>query len=1427
MVKRGCSDGLTEVGALARPTGQARRLAVFVLAVIGLTFIGRSTVAEFEIPLIDTTNAPAQPEFRAVWAFNRGFTNYSGVKYNRYEAYAVGIDKSIAEPDANGVFYFFDGTRWSRVTAPFADSAPVYSLNAVVGQEDHGDGNPSPMFVVGSKSRIGIIWGYYNTLGSPATLNFPSSGDHHIGQFEADVVSNNPNPNRDFYAIDAAQSYGRPLLAGGERGLIAVAYNKGGNPGSPWKVVDPDGRLEDPSNETITAIRFSNLNTAYVVTSTFTANGGKLDRDCGGNQTSRLYKVDLSDPDNSTWTLAASSNNKCFFSLAISQRDDPAIHTPLKNVIWIAASDGVWKYDESNATAGLQSTNVVSPTYAITAIPDRGGNGQNLLMNGGFESLLQGSFNPSPGPEVNPDGWLIQDQGIGTNNETGNCGTNSKDIVVTSKDVDPAAVHSGQYAVKIDTGVRYDNVNNCVFDTTPHYDFTTGVIQRVPLSTIEGQKFKVSGWYKVVFSGKPNAAKAQGGVVVGCSGNSNNYEANFINCSVSNRSLVRTPANPAVNWEPFSLTLSREDLIFDGDIEKNKGRLTPRAMYLEVRCEATYGATVFCDDLKVEEVSDPPILARDTYTVIAAGADIASSGIMVNVDALGAGQFTSESLPNKVRSDAAADPSILNDVNALTAVDLQHVFAVGQGKSLGATTTGVTLLGRTPSTLAGTIWVGVSSPTGPTTNAALGSISVSCVNNRDAAGATLCQRSPESYGISLERHPILPTDTTLVGSLTGRAWFGKASVGSDDMERLDLGSCQRSPWDPNNIPAQPYNLAGRCDAAQRRCKAPDNTPTSFSCLSDFDCFGRCARDEGFLCVKDDDCRIGPETFSSPLSPATANLSKLPGSELVCGEGSPLACTPVGWLSFNKSDFSATQQIAPDGSSIGVNYNILFADHNQGYPDLNQGGHELSGWGRFMTPANPSNPNSQDTGWVRLRGSSTGQSTSGKLFACRDCIGALGQMNCAFCQDESNQSCTPADTATTANCHYLCEDNTTPCVTNDQCSGIGSGQCKAPGFCTGDGTTPCASDATCASVGGRCAIGAICERAGSQCTKYGVNLDTETGKFYGYAWSQDFGWLSFQNVTQGGGRIIQTRLADIYAQGPIGAAGIPTPMDPNNCNGTYLIISSSAITNFCSALGTSAVSGVDPVQPGSSTIPFPGAGNIYQNILGRFDLKGIETITKTDDAGRNYNKYGSEIVTANQPASSDLTDSSNESFLSRLNANGKALGGKVYIASGQTDYTIEQVLTIENSSDLGTEGSGAGILIVNGNLTINNQTTYTSAAITDLRKLASLVVVIKGNLTIANAVQNLVGAYYVYDNPATPVVEGTIDTHSSDSDNQYPLTVHGLMIAKKFEFKRNFAGTIENPLPSELIIYDGRLQSNPLPGMTDFVNALPSTVNPGP
>lgn len=1597
----------------------------------GLSFVvlclflsSNSSLAEFEVPLIDTANNLDRVELRGVWAFNRG-SRSSGTTYDRYEAYAVGInpDKDINDPDCytavpadavrpkhiedcNGVFYYFNGTNWSRVPNPFltynnaavppipaltkgTPNGAVFSLNAVSGQVNDGEGNPNPLFVAGADGRIGTIIAYYST---PGNIYTDSASYWLPSQFQLDTVNGLANPERrDFYAISAVQKYAFPTLAGGQAGLVARSGSKGkglgvgdGAGAPPWTVFTPSfiGKTGTFANENIVSIEFSGLNTAYILTSTapIESNAASPDynlprppaaHDCtGGTQTTYLYKASAaSDTAIQQWTQLASLSGSCGYALSVGSRTvDASTVGPLGNVIWIATSNGVYRYLDNGSgvttfTGPLTNT-TGKPYHAITAVRDRGGNGQSLLSNWNFESHTSTTLNA----DSRFDSWLYTDNTYGP----GATGAVPCALNATNNAYHATTGWDGTAfgAVEIVTPPSYNTNAGCLpADFNPYY--TNSVSQLVDPSTIEGQKFRLTGKYKVEFPAKghsswPNPVAPQGGVSLGCAGGLNNTikygQGGYINCSFSNRSLIRTPDNPtntdpnrdANGWVSFDITFSREDQLFSSIYVSARSSLTQRRMFLSVVCEATYGAKVTCDDLKVEEVSTPPALARDTYTVVAAGKEVATNGIAVNTNALNSSVFRTEAMPGKFRSDALPAIDILYDINALYGLSPQHMYGVGRGHNTGYSplaNIGVVLISRTPSTLTGTIWAGGTTPTGATTSSPIGEISASCVNDR-AGNLTLCQRSPDSYGLSLEITSAVTA--TKQGVLIGRAWFGKTPGDVSDQETLDLGPCLRAPGDlasfePRSDPTnKPFwlgglcdtgtgtcwtspaktahstlrclsdshctqadttlscnpsnnrclydvtkscssdldcNVGGVCDLVARRCwkDAAHTAYTNVSCLTNFDCFGRCADDQGFLCVRDDDCRLGPTSSTASAGAKTGSLRTVPASRLVCGQtvsgtpASPLACTPGGWLSFNSTDFTAGM-LTPAGTAFtGGSFNTLFATHNSNYnvgSGVNKGAHELSGWGRFMTMAaghcstsatDPTdrgktcrtNPDCSDvagsycvpgTGWVHLRSSAVpglpptgcdltvGSPTYQKcrintslactsnadcpdyLFACRNCDGgALGSNNCAFCQDASNRSCIPSSTATQADCAMECENTSDPargglpyrCAGVGDCTGKGgTGLCVAPGLCSGDGLTRCSDDAGCTGKG-TCTFGAVCKTTGSRCVPYGIHLDTESGKFYGFAWSEDFGWLDMRNISYGGTRFIQTKLGDIYASGQIGETGLATPT--SQCNATYLITAGQSITGFCSSLSATAVFGGSGVQQYAKVVPIISPENTFQSILGRFDITGIER-----DTGFGSNKYGSEIVPLN---ANDIT----ATLGSALATKNGSLGGRVFVATPSSGTTVTlgttQFMNTPAVDSLAVTGPGSGILIVNGNLTITGPLTYeTGANVTDLRKLASLIIVVKGNVIIDNTVQDVVGAFYT---------TGTFQTSNGDANNQYPLVVNGLVIAKDFNFGRQYAGTVEAPSPSELIIYDGRLQSNPLPGISDFSNSLPNTGRSGP
>lgn len=1559
---------LTTTSHSIRPARQLHRswwlrAVGFVALIITIGALSRSSSAEFEVPYIDPAELPSNVEFRGVWAFNRGFAYGAN---NAYEAFAVGVNTDIVDgtgdsvincttgrkEDCNGVFLYYNGTSWKSVKNIFTTDNNVgipYSLNAMVGQEQDGGG---PLWVVGPNGKISWIPFYYSTPGN--TLNMGTSGSF-PAIFRADTFTTSNTQlveeERDFYAIDAARGYHLSALAGGQKGLVAATSARGSGLGY-WNVITPvvtdtvDALHTNINTETVTAIKYANQSTIYVLTSTFDADdsdGGlpyaPNKHTCDGGP-SYLYKVSVTNM--SSWTRLAKLNSTCGYSLAVSTPStSPLTKGPLQNIIWMATETGLWKYDESTGAVPQLASGTGASLYAVTAVQDRGGEGTNLLSNGNFDNHTVTPTIAAPlASNFRPDGWLYYDLAPGPNHGvagTCNLGGNSSDYQMTEgKDGTDFS------AIQVYPSPSYPGSFTCA-PAKLNLSYTEGAQQLVPLSTIEGQKFRVTGWVKVEFpqavddptanpkpavdatlAGYPTAPTPQGGVSIGCDGPVNTSDPGFTNCSLSNRSYITVDNGNHIGtlneagvpgWKKIDLTISREDGLLQSIASKSStlNQITPRLMYLRIVCEATYGARVTCDDLKVEEISTPPIKARDTYTVIAAGPNIAANGIKVNTDALNpASIFSEESLPAKVRYEAVSGK--FNNINSLAAVGLQHIFAVGSG----TTATGVTLFSRTPSTLTGKIFTVATSPTGSGLTQPVGNISVSCIDADPITPTqpqSLCQSNPESYGLSLEITSNF--NATKTGGLVGRAWYGKSALGADETESLDLGICLRDPqaatlltafWGGEMIS---YDLIaemhgsgkGNCNKTARRCWETrtwsadysmmlSGTLSDHSCLTDFDCYGRCSKDEGFLCVKDGDCRLDSSTFAgwndtnwyaNPLPGYDwTSLNDIPGYRLQCSKDSPLACSSLGWLSFNASDFPLAGATTPPTGTFGVSYNTLFTgcnttidttdkpknhcrgditqdcnsdaecrisgegakgDHNISFTtNNNQGAHELSGWGRFMSLAdgvckmapatscvsdaicgangpcvNSSDKNSSPSGWVSFRGEEVPvvplSLTSNSLFGCRNCDGApYDQRNCAFCQDAANHSCVPSSVPGVSQCYNVCKnDHTKHCSYSTDCTTQGvDGSCISPGYCSelfsNNSAKFCDDDTNCLTTaggpGGTCVFGAVCKSEGARCAKYGVNLDTETGKFSGYAWSQDFGWLDFRVVTYGTGRVIQTKLGDIYAGGQIGETG--NAISPT-CNATYLITSASTITSFCSSLGSTGL------QQNVASIPLISAENSYQNILGRFDIKGMETVTSG-----NKNKYGTEVV----DFTVDLLGGTRIDTVWKNEFSAGALGGKVYVvgsAGGTTEYSIDDLLTFTNGAAGAPVTSGAGILIVNGDLKINSEMSYGgSTVISDLRQLASLTIVVKGDLTIDNEVQNIVGAYYVTGKLITA-------SEKAASNNQYPLRVYGLLIAKEFEFGRQFAGTIENPTASELIVYDGRLQSNPMLGMVDFTSALPNTV----
>lgn len=347
---------------------------------------------------------------------------------------------------------------------------------------------------------------------------------------------------------------------------------------------------------------------------------------------------------------------------------------------------------------------------------------------------------------------------------------------------------------------------------------------------------------------------------------------------------------------------------------------------------------------------------------------------------------------------------------------------------------------------------------------------------------------------------------------------------------------------------------------------------------------------------------------------------------------------------------------------------------------------------------------------------------------------------------------------------------------------------------------------------------------------GTWIDFDTGAISGWAWGgsvmpeyKEFapGWIQFSGKTDLGTPFSPTYQApyvtaeegNVYAQESVGIDTQTTRESfappTNRFNASYLIQSNGDIVHYKSENKDLTSRGItDLLLEDATPLTFPQAGNRYRNVLGTLDIAALTT--KVDST---KNRFGHEIVEVS------------ENELSKLFPSGKAvLGGKIYVitpTNAEKRFTIDTNFSIENGNG---NTSGAGLIIINGDLLISKNVTYdNSKKLSTIAHLGSAAWVVKGDIDIQGgetgapqeAVTKLAGAYIALgkDNGTG----GELTTGLSETQS---LTVSGLFMARSFNFGREFIGTFDNPKPAEAVIYDGRLHANVPPGLEDFTAGLP-------
>ncbi|MFH0819356.1 MAG: hypothetical protein V1898_05150 [Patescibacteria group bacterium] len=320
-------------------------------------------------------------------------------------------------------------------------------------------------------------------------------------------------------------------------------------------------------------------------------------------------------------------------------------------------------------------------------------------------------------------------------------------------------------------------------------------------------------------------------------------------------------------------------------------------------------------------------------------------------------------------------------------------------------------------------------------------------------------------------------------------------------------------------------------------------------------------------------------------------------------------------------------------------------------------------------------------------------------------------------------------------------------------------------------------------------------------EYGVTFleenpeDSAYGKFNNYAFSgagtdasdiiisnTGFGPVAFYlNITEAVSGVhawFEALYGDIYSQGGINTTSAPAA----GTNATYLILSNDTISGFSTDC-TEIYCVIDDY--GDLNVPVAASGNIYSSSVGRID------INKLTANGQLINNW-SEI-------------------------NNNPLSGQVYYTNSGSDLTSTDSLTFYNGSgNLGSAscstGSclGNGTIIVQGDLYINHNITYTNAgdSLNALANIASAAWIVTGDVYINPNVEFISGAFIV--------LGGTFNTGTGINQ----LKVNGLVMAKEFNLQRQATEEEGFNRVAEQFKYDGRAFVNTPPGLEDLISTIP-------
>ncbi len=507
---------------------------------------------------------------------------------------------------------------------------------------------------------------------------------------------------------------------------------------------------------------------------------------------------------------------------------------------------------------------------------------------------------------------------------------------------------------------------------------------------------------------------------------------------------------------------------------------------------------------------------------------------------------------------------------------------------------------------------------------------------------------------------------------------------------------------------------------------------------------------------------------------------------------------LGWICFGKTCDS--RNICSSSGSNPCNptdFGTMNSPYG-GWTLKKDDGGMISGWGKVLSLG--------DLGRIHFGFSSSAGtdpvSGSDKGMACYDC-----QKKCLeYAVNEEGQ--------TTSDCIRYSEidfDSCRLCFTAVKFDGQNLPISSVDSVFGGSGNS-CSGCSSCSKVSSKngASFRIKCS-ACSSCYLYGGGIDQQNGEIIGWAWngndspasSTGVGWIQLRPMGGESGVVypwLQTLYGTVFSKNKIRQKSLVSGV-----NATYCIISQD-VYNFTSGQCVDNFKNI--------AIDFPKTeitDSVYKNALGKIDLTGLTTVYKTANS-KKYNKYGNELISYDNNSQWDKDI---------------VMNNKVFVVNG--DLYIRDRFKINNA---GVGQKGNGLVVVNGNLIVNDDYDYSNQEIDSITKIASVAWVVKGDVVIDSGVKKVVGAFMVLGNNNNCLQE---DDQPCSANIDYPkykqngygvffsgastqqLTVGGLIIAKAFDFRRQYSNILSG---SESIIYDGRFIANPPPGMKDFFGNLP-------